>query len=289
MNDIKRIVFTDLDGTLLDNESRLSSENRAVLESLGAEGVLRVVVTGRSLYSCRRVMDTEFPVDFLVFSTGAGIVDWRSGAIIYKKNIDIEETRLCATLLLEEGINFMLHQVIPDSQFFFYHHANGTPHDFSMRLQIYPGLSQPFDPIIHNDIAATQFLSILHPEQFMEIYDKFSRAFENLSIIKTTSPINGESLWLEIYAENVNKGSGAKALLDILQIGEYEAMAIGNDYNDHDLLEFFPDSYVVANAPQTLKNKHFIVSSNDRNGFSEAVKHWQNNTTIFSKPLRALR
>ena len=42
------MLVTDLDGTLLDSASRLSSRNRVALEALGAAGVVRVVATGRS-------------------------------------------------------------------------------------------------------------------------------------------------------------------------------------------------------------------------------------------------
>ena len=68
-----RAVFTDLDGTLLGSDQQLSPANHDVLEVLGQQGILRVVVTGRSLFSCRRVLDRSFPIDLLVTSSGAGI------------------------------------------------------------------------------------------------------------------------------------------------------------------------------------------------------------------------
>ncbi|GIS89619.1 MAG: hypothetical protein CM1200mP18_23290 [Gammaproteobacteria bacterium] len=45
-----RAVFTDLDGTLLGSDQQLSPANHDVLEVLGQQGILRVVVTGRSLF-----------------------------------------------------------------------------------------------------------------------------------------------------------------------------------------------------------------------------------------------
>ena len=66
-------LFTDLDGTLLGSDQTLSPVNRKALERLGGHGITRVVVTGRSLYSTRRVLDRHFPIDLLVTSSGAGI------------------------------------------------------------------------------------------------------------------------------------------------------------------------------------------------------------------------
>ena len=56
-----RAVFTDLDGTLLGSDQKLSPANHDVLEELGQHGILRVVITGRSLFSCRRVLNRSFP------------------------------------------------------------------------------------------------------------------------------------------------------------------------------------------------------------------------------------
>ena len=59
-------VFTDLDGTLLNSNQRLSDINRQTLISLGKAGICRIVATGRSLYSAQRVLDDAFPIDYLL-------------------------------------------------------------------------------------------------------------------------------------------------------------------------------------------------------------------------------
>ena len=87
MKDKPKIVFTDLDGTLLNSSSQLSPRNRDMLYQLGEQNILRVVATGRSLFSARRVLTMDFPIDYLVFSTGAGIIDWKKQHILYKKNL----------------------------------------------------------------------------------------------------------------------------------------------------------------------------------------------------------
>ena len=82
------LVVTDLDGTLLDSASRLSDVNRRTLETLGRNGVVRAVATGRSLYSARLVMHEDFPVDYLAFSSGAGIVSWEDRRLLRSPAMD---------------------------------------------------------------------------------------------------------------------------------------------------------------------------------------------------------
>ena len=55
-------------------------------------------------------------------------------------------------------------------------------------------------------------------------------------------------------------------------IEKNETVGIGNDFNDVDLLEMTHESYVVANAPDELKQRFNVVGSNEKNGFAEVVK-----------------
>ena len=60
------------------------------------------------------------------------------------------------------------------------------------------------------------------------------------------------------------------------QIEAINILALGNDYNDLDLLQWAGESVVVANAPKELKERYRSVASNDHDGFSEAVNVWIN-------------
>lgn len=62
MNNVKVFAF-DLDGTLTQHKSKLSSENRAVLEKLGSKAKLLMAGAGQ----CRRIFDQmdQFPIDII--------------------------------------------------------------------------------------------------------------------------------------------------------------------------------------------------------------------------------
>jgi hypothetical protein len=269
-----KILFTDLDGTLLSDQGSLSDLNRETLLRLQELKIIRVVATGRNLYSARKILTDDFPIDYLIFSTGAGIMDWKKKEIIYRNNIPNNSVRLCSEILTKGEINFMLHQEIPDSHYFYYYPGNFTPPDFQHRIKIYSDYAQPFEHKRHSEIPATQFLCMLTPESFPDSYDKIASASNEFSIIKTTSPLLEGSLWLEIYAAGVSKGNAAQHLTDILGITKKSSMAIGNDFNDLDLLEWSSNSFVVANAPSALKAKYPLVADNFNNGFTDAVRLW---------------
>ena len=268
------IVFTDLDGTLLDNEWKLSRKNYDTLVYLGNRRVVRVVVTGRSLYSARKVLGDDFPIDYLIFSTGAGIMNWEKKELLLARNIPKKTVREYAEILIENKINFMLHREIPESHFFYYYEGNGTPPDFQQRLELYNPFAQPFNYSAHVHLPSTQFLSILPSSKFTVI-NEFVRSKDlMLSIIKTTSPLLNSSLWLEIYAPEVSKGHATDYLAAILNCKQQDCMVIGNDFNDVDMLDLSASSFVVENAPEELKKRYQTLAANESDGFSEAVNLW---------------
>ena len=115
------MLVTDLDGTLLDARQRLSEVNRDALEASSRAGVLRVVATGRSLYAARKVIDAGFPIDYLVYSSGAGTVSWPSGEAFHGQDMGPADCLRAARALVAAGLDFI------DRQHAQVHGANFRP------------------------------------------------------------------------------------------------------------------------------------------------------------------
>jgi Cof subfamily protein (haloacid dehalogenase superfamily) len=262
------MVITDLDGTLLKNNHRFCDKDINTLRKLGLNRISRAIATGRSLFSLRKVIDENFPVDFIIFSSGAGIIDWKTKEIIFKKNITHNEYIHAYELLHNLKLDFMVHWPIPENHKFIYYANDSSNTDFFNRIEIYKDFaikgengSQAMDEVcqllaINNDVA---------------IYDMIKKELPTLKVIRATSPLNHSSLWIEIFHQTVSKGFSMLWLCKHLGIPIQNTLGIGNDYNDFDLLKETNHSYVVANAPDDLKIHFEITDSNDENGFSKAV------------------
>ncbi len=82
------VILSDLDGTLLPSKVRsVSAAIITTLQRLGELGATRAVVTGRNYHSTQKVLQADFPIDYLIFSSGAGIVDWKSKQIVESHNL----------------------------------------------------------------------------------------------------------------------------------------------------------------------------------------------------------
>lgn len=80
------------------------------------------------------------------------------------------------------------------------------------------------------------------------------------------SVTNAGKQWIDLMNPGVNKGSGLHALCADLGIGTDRALALGDTYNDIQMLEEAGHAYVVANAEEHMRAHatHLAPSNNDR-------------------------
>lgn len=265
-----RMVVTDLDGTLLSSKGLADKPNVDVLEYLGKKGIVRTIATGRSLYSVSKVVADDFPVDYIIFSSGAGIIRWIDKQIVHQRNLTQVETQKVINEFIDLGLDFMVHDSIPHNHFFFYHTVSNDNPDFFRRIEVYKAFCRPYIPGVEFPNGATQLLAVLPNNP--DLFNTLSLKFQNLKIIRTTSPLDGNSIWMEVFPNDVSKAYGIKWLCSQgISCEIKDVISIGNDFNDLDMLELTDTSYVVYNAPIELRNSYKVVPSNDEFGFSVAV------------------
>lgn len=265
-----RAIITDLDGTILPKGGSISPETLQAFQQAGNSQCTRIIATGRNLYSALRVLPPHFPIDYLVFSSGAGILRWKDRQILFARHLKQAATRDIARYLWDYNVNFTIQREIPDNHYFYYTHLYPLHEDYKHRLATY----EPFGTLISSpeDIRgeATQFVMILDAMQ-LHLMEQIRRDLSDYSVVRSTSPIDNKAIWLEIFASGINKGNSCQQLLQRLGISATECAGLGNDYNDVDFLEICSQSFLVANAPLRLKPYYKSVASDRNNGFAEFI------------------
>jgi len=265
-----RIVFTDLDGTLLNTKGQVSAGNLNSLARLGERGIVRVIATGRSPYSFRKVIGQQFPADYLIFSSGAGILDLHREELLFSANLEKEDVDIITQTLTEHETDFMVHHQVPDNHRFVFLGAGGGNEDFHRRIRIYSDFAKEYKGTADFPRPAAQIIAVLTGDS-----QRFARLTADLAgyqTTRTTSPLDHRSIWLEIQPSGIHKGSGAAWLCNHLNIAPACSVGIGNDYNDLDLLEFTAHSFLVRNSPAPLHRRHHLVGTNDEDGFRHGVQ-----------------
>lgn len=271
---IIKLVATDLDGTFLRNDKSISKENLEMLHSLGERGIQRVIATGRNLKKTMEVISSGIPFDYIVFSSGAGVYDPKHERLLYHQNIHQQVVQQVTDFLIGRDLNFHLFKPVPENYQCWYHRGSVPCSEFENYFSFHQSHSEPLPANNRVDSEACQFLVVFpnNPEQFMALKNDLETRFQEIKVVRTSSPLETGYIWMEIFHRSVSKGNGVKFVCDTLNIEHEFTLGIGNDFNDLDLLEFTNYSYIVENGPQELKARFRSAKSNEDSAFASAVE-----------------
>ncbi|MEI7828894.1 MAG: HAD family hydrolase [Prolixibacteraceae bacterium] len=272
MGELKMVV-TDLDGTLLQNDHSISIEDLETLEILGKMGICRVAATGRNLFKVRRALNPSDPFDYVICSSGAGIVDWQKQEVIRAVNFPEKLTSQLIDFLISNGYNFKVSDCFPDNHNFFWWKKSDCP-EIDRYIEVHSKMGTSEELVPGKKYSSSQLLLFFQKgsDKFDQVKKILLGQFSEISIIRTTSPLNENWIWMEIFPKGISKAYGIAEICEITGIKRKETLGIGNDFNDLEMLDFTHLSYVVHNSPQELKDKFLISLPHHENGFSHAVR-----------------
>ena len=272
------MFITDFDGTLLTDHRRIRGQDLDTLAGLRSAGVITVIATGRSLYSFRRALKhmgldpEDLPLDYLIFSTGAGIMVWPGNQLIRSCSIPKDGVLEIAACFDRFGFDYMIHKAIPDTSYFLFKSTSDCNFDFHRRMAMYANFATPLwmGTTIYDQ--STEVLAIVPGGFSWETLDTLRCELSGFSVIPATSPLDHQSLWIEVFPAGVSKSASSQWLARHLGIRREMVTAVGNDYNDADLLHWAGQGFLMDNSPDVLKNKFLSSGSNNECGVSRAAK-----------------
>ena len=279
----KKLFVVDLDGTFLRDDKSLAGTDRDALARLRDMGVVTAIATGRSNYSFQKITDelgwnepeNELPVDYVIFSTGAGIMDFPACTILNQYSLNEDDVIAISEVFSGYNLDYMIHRSIPDTKHFIYSYCTGANSDFETRLDIYKehGAVLTADNLTGFG-KATEILCIVDESAGDQVAGELSAVLNQYSVIKATSPLDKSSLWIEVFAKEVSKSKAVSWLSEKIGASQVNVCAVGNDYNDVDMLDWAGQGYLVSNGPESLQSDYAIVASNNEGGVAEAALRW---------------
>jgi len=274
----KKLFITDFDGTLLKDDKTISNEDIRILEGLRQKKIYTAIATGRSVYSFEKALkdmgmaEGLLPIDYVMFSTGACIVEFPGGRVIYQKCVPSSDIKKIMHYFDRRKFDYMVHKSIPDTRYFLYKsHGKYNP-DFQARLKLYEGYASPLTEGQSLYDQATEVLAVIPGGADMNFLETIRKDLSGFSVIQATSPLDHQSAWIEVFHKDVSKAKTASWLAGKLGVNRQNIMSVGNDYNDQDLLAWSGKGFVVGNGPGSLKQVFNTVSSNNQCGVSHAAK-----------------
>jgi len=247
-------LYCDLDGTLLDDEKRVSDENRKAILNFIRQGGRFGVATGR-VPGIIGAVERDLPINApCILYNGAGLYDLSEQRFLAMHPIDRDRTERVAERLIELNDRTCV-QVFTDSSIYEINpDQRDDPQTVIERIQT---RSEPFDQI------SGPLLKVLIAHTSNEL-DALHVALEEDGLFDGLSAFRTSQTYLEFVAEGVNKGATltdvrtrCKDVKKILAIGDYN--------NDLEMVSLADIGGAPANAICEVKAAADIVLSADNN------------------------
>lgn len=255
-----KVVISDLDGTLLNSEHRISSYTKSIFKELHEQNYLIIVATGRHHLDAMAIIEElGFPV-YLVTSNGARIHS-PTKELLFAFNLKSEAVQSVLSLEIDPEITTVLfkEQVWQTSK------TNKKLNSFQKEMT-YPPEVVDFDTL--EDFSAIKIffthdnhekLVALKERILVDHSEEFSHAF--------SLPI-----CLEFMDKSVDKSVAIAKILEKENFSFQEAIAFGDGFNDENMLKATGKGLIMGNAPENLKDKlsHLeVIASNDNDGVAK--------------------
>lgn len=258
-----RLIASDLDGTVLDDEKNIDSGLKDVVDRLKEKGILFTVVSGRNNELIRFVVDHFDLKTPYVCNNGANI--YQNGQLVSVDCIPGEHVNDAARLLYDYGIAFRVYAI--EDVF-----CNKISDFFLARMK---GFAKPFKDY-SPDIDLKDYHVVKITSDFDGNEDKVEKA---QAIIKAYPGTDFFKVEPGIYCVNsitANKGDGLRKVCESLGIDmKEEVLSFGDNENDLPMLQGSKVSVAVGNCEDILKDKvDFICRGNNHNGVSEFLKEY---------------
>ncbi len=283
-----KLVAIDLDGTLLNSYGEVSENTKKALKKAKEKGTEIVLSSGRPISSTESLA-VELGVDnYLISGNGAAVFDIQNQKILYDRFLTKEQVLKIAKMCEENSFFYNVYtedEVIASSlsyNILFYHKENikkveekRTHINIVQNIEEYIKQSgkDKFLKITVCDESKFIFNSIMRRLKEIEGIDILEVAYMSRKRIKDgTNDVDIQYYYTEVTNENVNKWSAIEYLLDKLDIKPEEVMAIGDNFNDKEMIEASGLGVVMGNSNPKMKEiADVIVADNNSEGVLEAI------------------
>lgn len=240
-----KVIFVDLDGTILKNYNEIEEENLELLKRVNKNGLPVCIVTGRSYNRCKHFYDElELDTPLCVFN----------GSYVFNPKDDnypnfiggIDKETL---LYFLEIISNLYTSVVCDLEDVMYVDHYDKKADIDVVLEG----NNVVEGSLRENLPTNPYSVILQAKDM----ESKARIFEIIQSFPTlqvsTWNLKDYPLILEITHYKVNKGKAVKHICKYLGLTMKDAICFGDGFNDRDMLIRSGWGVAMQNAPLEIK------------------------------------
>lgn len=254
-----KIIFSDIDGTLLDSGQHVRPKTKEHILKLSAAGIPFILVSGRmppSVANIQRKIGLSAP--FISYS-GALMRD-QNGKTIWDKPMDLKTAVALRERIASFAPDVVSYTFSADSWITDKDDGTAALYLEKETTEMRPLVGRPQDVLDEN--APVHKILCTGDERLMDELQEVLRVqFPDCTIFKSLPR------YLEIMSAEASKSAAAAFLCGRLNIDAKNVIAFGDNFNDTDLLEYAGLGVAMGNAPDPVKQAaDLIAPTNDEEG-----------------------
>ena len=269
-----RLIAIDIDGTLIDSRWQVPEANKQALAEAVERGIEVVLVTGRRFDFARPVAD-QIPSDFHLIVNNGALIKAKDGATLLRHLLPRATAHevLDATPEFRTGTTVVFDR--PKARQVVYENLDWSDpvrSAYYRRNSEYLAQVSPLEDCLDEDP-----IQVMYSGAFRWIRAAHERlqslpSAANYSLAITEYEAKDFSI-LDVISRAASKGATLEEWARRRGIAREEVMALGDNFNDHDMLEFAGLPVVMANSVPELKSRGWPVTlSNDECGVAAAIR-----------------
>jgi Cof subfamily protein (haloacid dehalogenase superfamily) len=269
-----RLLGVDIDGTLLNPEFQISPADMAAVRRAHAEGIEVVVVTGRRHTFALPIVQ-QLGFDLWVISSNGAITRSLAGKTFHRDLLPAGTCRrLCARMQEFRGNTVLTFDTEAKGAIVLEHmnDLNASIQRWLEKNLQYIDFVIPIENSLITDPVQAMFCGpIGRMHEALEALEA-SGLDKNITVLRTEYVVRDLSI-VDVLNRGCSKGHALERWAHHRGIPREQVMAIGDNYNDIEMLVFAGQPFIMGNASEELRRNGWAVTlSNDQNGVAAAIE-----------------
>jgi Cof subfamily protein (haloacid dehalogenase superfamily) len=269
-----RLLAIDIDGTLLNPEFQISPADLAAVRRAHAEGVEVIVVTGRRHTFALPIVQ-QLGFDLWVISSNGAVTRSLEGETFHRDLLPAETCRKLCDVMREFRGNTVItfdtetHGAIVLERM---DELNASIQRWLEKNRQYIDFVIPIEKSLTADPVQAMFCGPI-PRMHRALVVLGASGLDKLiTVLRTEYPIRDLSM-IDVLNQGCSKGHALERWAKYRGIPREQVMAIGDNYNDIEMLAFAGAPFIMGNASEELRRNGWEVTlPNDQNGVAVAIE-----------------
>ena len=271
------LLAVDVDGTLITDLGEITVRVHEALEAVAGAGWEVVIATGRTLYAARRIIETLPFIRYALLSNGACIVNMKDSDILHMDMIPREVVGEVVNVIRGNGAIPVLYDADIHNQHIYYDSLENA--------------CSFFEWYVKNDKRAVrvgdvmEYAGNIQQMGTIDAREKIFRIRDELLLGNRATPMplpfesphfggkNHDFWFLQVIGAGVSKNGAVRRIANWLNIPSGKVVAVGDNYNDIDMITGADVGVAMGNAPEEVRrHAQLVTGNNNDSGLADAVE-----------------